>query len=106
MKTVFIDYDNTLHDSDSKFIERFDEPARALGLTGKELWEIYLFKIHREIVHSRFLERHSDGEFHCKLIFEHLGKNYDRVLAERIIDAYQKAERGVLGETEFLSGSA
>lgn len=92
MKSILIDYDGTLHDSDSKFIARFDPPARALGLTGEKLWEIYLFKIHRGIVHKRFPERHADAEFHCKLIFEYLDKSYDKPLAGQIINAFKAAE--------------
>ncbi len=89
--TVFVDYDNTLHDSDSKFIAGFDGPARALGIDGRKLWRLYLFDVHRAVVHEFYPERHDDKEFHCRLIFEKLGKPYDAELAAWITKAFDRA---------------
>ena len=33
IKTILIDYDNTLHDSNSKFIIKFNVPTSKLGLS-------------------------------------------------------------------------
>lgn len=86
-----VDYDGTIHDSDSKFIAKFNLPARELGLRGKRLWEVYLFDVHRGIVHKRFPEKQDDHEFHCKLIFKLLKKSYDGKIARQMIDAYERA---------------
>ncbi len=91
MKTILVDYDGTLHDSDSKFIAEFSLPARELGLRGKKLWEIYLFDVHRGIVNERFPEKHNDPEFHSKLIFKQLKRPYDPQIAEKIIEGFKRA---------------
>jgi len=88
MKTLLIDYDNTLHDSDSKFFARWDG---ILGLSGRQLWNLYL-SVHREVIHRLYLERHNDADFQCRLIFERLGQPYDGVVAERIVRGYREAE--------------
>ncbi|MDI6806537.1 MAG: HAD family hydrolase [Candidatus Aenigmarchaeota archaeon] len=87
--TIMIDYDNTLHDSDYKFITKFSEIFD--DVSGEQLWEVYLFKVHRGIVHVRYPERHEDGEFHTKLIFEHLNKPYETSKAKQMIEAYNSA---------------
>jgi HAD superfamily hydrolase (TIGR01549 family) len=91
VRNLFVDYDNTLHDSDSKFIAHFREPAEALGISGKELWRLYLFEVHRGIVHKRYPERHDDREFHCRLIFQRLNKPYEERIASRITSAFERA---------------
>lgn len=93
IETLFVDYDDTLHDSDFKFINRFKPLADEFGLTGKELWDIYLLKVHRGMVHRRFPEKHDDLEFHCKLIFQYLNKPFDIRLAKQMIKSYEIAER-------------
>jgi len=91
IRNVFVDYDNTLHDSDSKFIAQFEAPASKLGLTGRELWKLYLFEVHRDIVHRWYPEKHDDREFHCRLIFQKLGKPYSEGLALQLISAFERA---------------
>ena len=84
-----VDYDNTLHDSDSKFTAKLDG---IMGLEGRVLWDVYLKKAHRDIVHKRFPEKHDDGVFHCKLVFEYLHKPYDRSVANDLMRRYKEAE--------------
>ena len=91
VRHLFVDYDNTLHDSDAKFIRHFHRPALALGLTGQQLWRLYLFEVHRGIVHRYHPERHDDKEFHCLLIFQRLGRPYDRGTASLLVSAFEKA---------------
>lgn len=93
MKTLLIDYDGTLHDSDSKFIAKFSPPARKLGLRGKKLWKLYLFDVHRGLVHKRFPKKHDDPRFHCRLIFKLLKKPHNGKIAEEMIDAFERALR-------------
>ena len=88
MKTLLIDYDNTLHDSDARFFAAWDG---ILGLSGKQLWQLYL-TVHREVIHRLYPERHDDADFQCRLIFERLGQPYDEVVAERIVRGYREAE--------------
>jgi len=88
VKTLLVDYDNTLHDSDAKFFAKWDG---ILGLSGQQLWQLYI-GVHREIVHRLYPERHDDADFQCRLIFERLGRPYDRTVAERIVRGYREAE--------------
>lgn len=88
MKTLLVDYDNTLHDSDAKFFAKWDG---ILGLSGQQLWQLHL-GVHREIVHRLYPERHDDADFQCRLIFQRLGKPYDRAVAEQIVRGYREAE--------------
>ena len=69
-KTILVDFDNTLHNTDLKFHQEFDG---LFGLNGRELWDIFFLKIHREIVHGKYLNKHSDITFHIELLFKHLG---------------------------------
>ncbi|MDI6826501.1 MAG: HAD family hydrolase [Candidatus Aenigmarchaeota archaeon] len=102
IKTILIDYDNTLHDSDSKFIARFEGLAQKLGLSGRELWDIYLFKIHREMVHKKFPERHDDERFHAKLILRYLGLPCEGPVIRRLVTAYKKALEECVEKPSFF----
>ncbi|OGD52857.1 hypothetical protein A3K80_02680 [Candidatus Bathyarchaeota archaeon RBG_13_38_9] len=87
--TIFTDFDGTLHDSDSKFESKLDG---FLGFDGKTIWHTFFFKVHREIIHKKFPEKHNDSAFHCELLFELLGKQYDKEEAKRFIQACEQAE--------------
>ena len=70
---VLIDFDGTLHDTETIFSLILEG---LFGLDGKTLYQIYLFDIHRKIIHEHFPERHNDTRFQCKLLCHHL-KNFD-----------------------------
>jgi len=79
--TVLMDYDGTLHDYDSVFIQSLDG---VLGLSGREFHRIYVYDIHRGIVHTQYPEKHDDTMLHCRLLFKHLNKPFDPEVAELI----------------------
>ena len=89
INTIFTDFDGTLHDSDSKFESKLDG---FLGFDGKTVWHTFFFKVHREIIHTNFPEKHDDATFHSELLFELLGKQYDKEEAKRIMQACEQAE--------------
>ncbi|MEM2896405.1 MAG: HAD family hydrolase [Candidatus Bathyarchaeia archaeon] len=89
LEGVLVDFDNTLHDTDRKFIEKFDG---LFGLDGKTLYEIYLFKIHRELIHRQFSNKHWDLRFHCKLLLNFLNKEFDENLANEFLTRFREAE--------------
>ena len=89
INTVFIDFDGTLHDSDSKFESKLDG---FLGFDGKTIWHTFFFKVHREIIHNKFPDKHNDSEFHSELLFELLEKKYDEAEAKRFIQTCEQAE--------------
>lgn len=89
INTIFTDFDGTLHDSDSKFESKLDG---FLGFDGKTVWHTFFFKVHREIIHKKFPEKHNDSAFHSELLFELLGKQYDREEAKHFIQVCEQAE--------------
>ena len=88
IRTVLMDFDGTLHDLDSVLIRSLDG---ILGLSGRELYHIYVYDIHRGIVHTSHLERHDDMLFHCELIFQHLRRPFDPAVAELIRRRFDEA---------------
>lgn len=103
IETILLDYDNTLHDSDSKYIKRLGEPARLLGLSGRDLLEIYLIKVHWGIVHPKFPERHDDVKFHSELILSLLGRPPDEQFSELLVEGIMRAEEECYREPAFFS---
>ena len=89
LKTILIDFDNTLHNTDAIFEEKFDG---LLGLDGKTLWDILFFKIHREIVTKRFPHAHGDLNLHIELLFDHLKRPYDENQAKEILNRFREGE--------------
>jgi putative hydrolase of the HAD superfamily len=89
INTIFTDFDGTLHDSDSKFESKLDG---FLGFNGKTVWHTFFFKVHREIIHTNFPEKHNDVVFHIELLFKLLGKQYDKEEAKRFMQACEQAE--------------
>ena len=87
-RTVLMDYDGTIHDWDAVLIRSLDG---ILGLSGRELYRIYVYDVHRAIVHTRYPERHDDMMFHCRLIFQHLNKPFDLEAAELICRKFDEA---------------
>jgi HAD superfamily hydrolase (TIGR01549 family) len=89
LKSILVDFDNTLHDTDRKFIEKFDG---LFGMDGKTLYEIYLFKIHRELIHKQFSNKHWDLRFHCKLLLNFLNKDPNERLVNEFLTKFKQAE--------------
>ena len=87
MSTLFIDYDDTLHDSASKFAQRLE----GIIYDGQNFWQVYL-KIHREIIHKKFLEKHDNFMFHVKLFFKYINQPYNNLIAKQILRNFLKAK--------------
>jgi FMN phosphatase YigB (HAD superfamily) len=96
---LFLDYDDTLHDTLSKFIGNLDG---LLGLSGEELWHLYIDEIHRGIIHSLHPERHDDIPFQLAILFEKLGQPYNPQITERFINGYRAAERATWATPTFF----
>ena len=93
IRTVLMDFDGTLHDWDSVLIRSLDG---ILGLSGRELYHIYVYEIHRGVVHTSHIERHNDTLFHCRLLFQHLGRPFDPAVAELICRRFDEAAEEAL----------
>lgn len=87
-KNILMDYDGTLHDWDSVLKRSMDG---LLGLSGEDFFDLWTYKIHRGLVHERYLERHDDTMFHCKLLFDYLDIPYKEDVADRICEKMEQA---------------
>jgi HAD superfamily hydrolase (TIGR01549 family) len=88
--TVLMDYDGTLHDLEGVAIRMLDG---ATDLTGEELYNTWKYRVHRGLIHTRYLDRHDDMQFHCKLLFKVLGWSYDQVMADDICARFDETIR-------------
>jgi HAD superfamily hydrolase (TIGR01549 family) len=87
-KVLFIDYDETLHDTYSKFRLKLDG---IYGLSAAEIMDAY-FAVHRGIVHTQFPERHDDFFFHQRLLADRLGIPYDEAQARDMGRRFKEAQ--------------
>jgi FMN phosphatase YigB (HAD superfamily) len=91
-RNIFLDFDGTLHDTESVFASELDG---LFGLEGRTLYNIYMFDIHRQIVHYKYPERHDDAELHWKLLLEYLKIPYSRKKANLLTLRFKEAEESV-----------
>ncbi len=89
VRTVLIDYDGTLHDADAVLRSSLDG---IFGLEGDELYHIYLYEIHRGMIHRYHPERHDDLMFHCRLLFKYLKRPFDASTASLFCRRFIEAE--------------
>ncbi len=89
IRTVLMDFDGTLHDWDSALIRSLDG---IMGLSGKEFYDIYIYDIHRSVVHAHYPERHDDIPFHCELILKHLHIPFDPEVVNLICRVFDEAD--------------
>jgi HAD superfamily hydrolase (TIGR01509 family) len=87
--TVLMDYDSTIHDMDGVMERSLDG---VLGYTGEELYNTWVFDIHRALIHQRYLDRHDDMMFHCTLLFDHLELPFDKEAADLICAKFEEAQ--------------
>ncbi len=87
-RTLFIDYDDTLHDTESKYISKLDG---IMGMDGSTLWDMLLNRIHKEI-HERHPEKHGDTGFHVELLLKNLGCKIESKIVKRFEVALEEAE--------------
>lgn len=87
-KVLFIDYDETLHDTYSKFWKRL---SGLYGLTATQIMDAYL-TVHRGVVHEQHPDRHDDFFFQQRLLAEHLGMTYDESEAREMARRFKEAQ--------------
>jgi len=90
IKTVLMDYDSTIHDMDGVMERSLDG---VLGYRGADLYRVWVFDVHRAIIHTRHLDRHDDMMFHCRLLFDHLGLPFDEAAAQEICARFEEANK-------------
>lgn len=100
-KILFIDYDGTLHDTDTKIGNQFDG---IYGLSSEEVIEHYI-RVHLDIVHTQFPEKHDDFLFHQKLLYERLNRPYDHDEAQVMAKKFEDVHWGRWTNPLFFSDS-
>jgi HAD superfamily hydrolase (TIGR01509 family) len=88
--TVLMDYDGTLHDLEGVTIRMLDG---ATDLTGEQLYHTWKYRVHRDLIHTRHLDRHDDTHFHCQLLFKVLGRPYNKETADDICARFDESTR-------------
>jgi HAD superfamily hydrolase (TIGR01549 family) len=84
-----MDYDSTLHDMDKAMEIKLEG---ILEFSGKQLYKIWVYEIHRKLIHQNYLEHHDDIKFHCRLLFKHLDKPFDGKIARKICKKFEEAK--------------
>jgi len=97
-RVLFIDYDETLHDTYSKFRLKLDG---IYGLSAVVVMEAYM-AVHRGVVHTRFPERHDDFFFHQRLIADRLGVQYDEEQALEMGRRFKEAQEATWTTPTFF----
>lgn len=100
IRKILIDFDDTLHDTESVFASKLDG---LLGLEGRELYRIYQFDIHRKIVHEQYPERHDDQDFHWRLLLQRLGEPCDSEKIDLLNSRFAEAFKAVLDGPKLFS---
>ena len=90
---ILIDFDGTLHDTESVYAENLDG---LLGLDGRKLYHVFLFDIHRKIIHKHYPQRHEDLDLHWKLLLKHLGKPVVNDGKNLLANRFKEAQNAVL----------
>jgi len=93
IRKILIDFDGTLHDTESVFASKLEG---LFGLGGRELYQMYLFDIHKNIVHERYPDRHDDLDFHWRLLLQHLGEPYEKKKLDLLNARFKEASKAVL----------
>jgi len=88
--TIYVDYDNTLHDTDSKYEAKLDG---LLNIDGATLWDLFINKVHRDEIHRCHLEKHDDLRFHIILLLKKLGYDDKPETIAEVEAAFVEAER-------------
>jgi len=89
---ILIDFDGTLHDTESVYAQNLDG---LFGLDGRKLYHIFLFDIHRKIIHEHYPQRHDDLDLHWRLLLQHLGKPYDNDVKNLLATRFKEAQKTV-----------
>ena len=93
MWNILIDFDGTLHDTESVYASKLDG---LFGLAGEELYHIFLVDIHRKVVHERYPHRHDDLDLHWRLLLQHLREPYDGDTANLLAVRFKEADKTIL----------
>ena len=96
---LLIDFDGTLHDTEAVFSSKLHG---LFGLDGKTLYHIYLFDVHRKMVHEKYPEMHNDISFHCELLCHHLKKPINEEIVGLLEKRFKEAKKSILENPQFF----
>lgn len=90
---ILIDFDGTLHDTESVYASKLDG---LFGLDGRRLFHIFLFDIHRKVVHEHYPQRHDDLDLHWRLLLHRLGEPFDSDKANLLAARFKEADKAII----------
>jgi HAD superfamily hydrolase (TIGR01549 family) len=99
MITVLIDYDDTLSDTRKVFVEKLDG---FLGMDGDELWNIFLHKVHRDLIENQHPEWHENLEAHTETLLQYLDAPNDQTLKDDFMQRYVEADQETWAKPKFF----
>lgn len=100
MRTLFIDFDGTLHDSEAKFRVKLNG---LFGFSGAHLLQTFL-AVH-QMVHQRHPDKHEDFQFQLKLVLERLRRPVDEAAIEELATRFKEAQQECWTEPVFFPDS-
>ena len=103
VSNVLVDFDGTLHDTDLVYAARLDG---LFGREGKTLYHMFLFDVHRGVVHKRYPERHDDMDLHLRLLLEHLGQPHNSENTDLLASRFRAASEDVVKRPMFYPEAA
>ena len=89
---ILIDFDGTLHDTESVYTAKLDG---LFGLDGRKLFRNFLFDIHRKIIHEHYPQKHDDLNFHWKLLLQHIGEPYESSTVKSLATQFKEAKKTI-----------
>jgi HAD superfamily hydrolase (TIGR01549 family) len=93
IRSILIDYDDTLNDTGVIFASKLDG---LFNISGREVYREFMVNIHTKIIHLKLPERHSDWDFQWRLLFKHLREPYNKEKAELLNQRFKEASEAVL----------
>ena len=90
---ILIDFDGTLHDTESVYASKLDG---LFGLKGENLYHIFLVDVHRNIIHEQYPRGHDDLDLHWRLLLRYLGQPYDSDTTNLLTVRFKEANKAIL----------
>ncbi len=93
IKSVLVDYDETLHDTESIFASKMDG---IFNISGREVYRKFMYEVHMKVIHQKYPERHDDWNFQGKLLCKLLDEPYDQHKINLLSSRFKEASQAML----------
>jgi len=96
---ILIDFDGTLHDTESVFALKLDG---LFDINGRKLFDMYLIDIHRKIIHEHYPQRHDDLKFHWRLLLNKLREPINNDRLNLLVTRFEEANKSILEKPKLF----